>query len=315
MVVSISMVITKIEKENMEGDTKRVKLDIVDDGPVLKYLTGELVDPKDIEQNWNIENQILLLLLQTGSFADTPASDVLKKLEKLNSKWYQFIAKSQAWKVLFSKKYPEQFHYAIEKPEWFREVKAKLDAISVNPGREHTYWKRWYELLSSEALTGKMLYEATWFSHLNSELQDNENDRDDVFLMYNDPKLAFHHIDKTQNIVFICFANIKPNFMITINLDSRDRKVIPYDKTVLGDEIVRFKILGENDYERVVFESLDGFTVFFLTSYAFHARGLRQRFVLVSSCQQCQVNDAQYVEKNLRGLFCSERCQREFRLN
>lgn len=298
----------------MEGDTKRVKLEIVEDGPVLKYLTGELVDPRDIEQNWNIENQILLLLLQTGSFADAPASDVLKKLEKLNNKWYQFIAKSQAWKVLFSKKYPEQFRYAIEKPEWFREVKAKLDSFSANPGREHTYWKRWYEFLSKSRKSSLI----TWVglkSFLLNDLKDRENDRDDVFVTSQDSRVVFHHIDRTQNIIFVCFANITPEFMLSINLLTAEQKIIPYDEAELGAKIVFYD--GSIPEERVTysFESLDGFMYFELgANSTFETRIVRLHNFTLVSCQQCQVNDAQYVERNLRGLFCSERCQREFRL-
>jgi hypothetical protein len=118
---------------------------------------------------------------------------------------------------------------------------------------------------------------------------------------------AFLHVDKTLPICFVYFPSPNTQYMLSVNMDNHEIKIVSYDKSVLGEKLVEYAGGGYKKYH-----SLDGFSIYVISWHSYRTYGLQMRSKLVS-CEQCQVNDAQYVEKNLRGVFCSAQCQRIFR--
>ena len=307
---------TESEGGDVEGDDdasrkRPANITINREGePVVTDHTGAIISAAKIARNNDTGNQVLNVLMQRKEFGDNPAA-ILSTLEKLNNKaWYQFIARAQLWRAAFSQKFPEQYKYAIEKPEWWERVKKKLDDISEKPGREFTYWKRWYELLTivgrpfQNELGPYSYFGTDGFVFFNKEVAELK--RKTPQSSY-DPD-AFLHVDKTLPICFVYFTSPNTQYMLSVNMEYHEIKIVSYDKSLLGEKLVEYAAGGHKRYH-----SLDGFSVYVISWHAYSPFRLRMRSKLVS-CQQCQVNDAQYVEKNLRGLFCSERCQREFRL-
>ena len=279
----------------MEGDTKRLKLVINKNGePNVVDHTGNIISAEQIAIDWNIGNQVLKLIMQYGK---SPAV-ILKKMELQNRAWYQFIARSQLWRNAFAQKFPEQFNYAIEKPQWWEQVKRKLDDISQKSNREFTYWKRWYEFLSE---LGRIWVNSNTLTLDSKTLSDIDEPGYTGFL-------AVKHVDKTQNIVFIFLADkigkYKPKFMIYANLDKLEQKIVPYDESSFGEK-PRVIAFGYR------FNSLDNFNYFVINYTNIVINTLSEGSVsLVSSyCEWCEKAPF-FVEDILGGhLFCSEECQ------
>lgn len=280
----------------MEGPEKKLKVTLTKNGEpqVIDTTTGAIISADKIALSNEVGTQLLKLLMQRGEFYDNPAT-TLSTLEKLNNKaWYQFIARAQLWRSAFSQKFPEQFKCAIEKPEWWEKVKKKLDAISIKPERDFTYWKRWYELMvkprNLRHVTQYIRFE--WYDYREKQQKNLDTAK------------FFRHVDKTCNVIFIYgvnrYAPYDPTYMFRIDLDEESQEIIGFDKKVVGEEVYHKSLEG----------SFDGFIYF---SLEFWGVEIYKKVVSLISCQQCQVNDARYMEKNLRGLFCSAQCQKEFR--
>lgn len=280
----------------MEGPEKKLKVFLTKNGEpqVFNTATGAIISADQIALSNDTGNQVLNVLMQRREFGDNPAA-ILVTLEKLNNKaWYQFIVRAQLWKAAFSQKFPEQFICAIEKPEWWEQVKKKLDAISIKPEREFTYWKRWYELMvKPRDLRFVTRYIRFDWDHWKRQQQQ----------MFLTSSKIFRHVDKACNVIFIYgfydYAPFDPKYMFRIDLDEESQDIIAFDKKMLGEQVT------------FMFEkSFDGFFYFKLEFWGVE---ICKKVASLISCQQCQLNDARYMEKNLRGLFCSAQCQKEFR--
>lgn len=90
------------------------------------------------------------------------AKRVLGLLEKTSKPLANFIAQFRMWAKLVERDYPQQYKYSktpvVRKnaPDlrlMRQETRAKLDTYSERPNREHTYWKRYYELLTRTNLS------------------------------------------------------------------------------------------------------------------------------------------------------------------
>ena len=99
---------------------------------------------------------------------------------------------------------------------------------------------------------------------------------------------------------FYDYAPFDPTYMFRIDLDEESQDIIAFDKKMLGEQV------AYNMFEK----SFDGFFYFKLEFWGVE---ICKKVASLISCQQCQLNDARYMEKNLRGLFCSAQCQKEFR--
>lgn len=96
-----------------------------------------------------------------------------------------------------------------------------------------------------------------------------------------------------------------PKTMVKIDLPNRTYEYVPYNNTVFSDD----KSLNSS----MKWHSENGLTEYRMRGYhMFDIRQPAEYPQLVSSCQHCQVNEAEY---QLGGLFCSTNCQRKFRLN
>lgn len=254
----------------MEGDTKRLRLTLNDDGePVVTDYTGAIISGEQIGISNSIGNQVLKLLMQRGDFGDNPAA-ILSKLEKLHNRaWYQFVVRFRLWEAAFAQKFPEQYKYAIDKPQWWEQVKVKLDKLSQKPGRQFTYWKRWYEYLTKTKSRFKGDYRGQ-VKLLFEKLEDDDNPLTrHVWIMVQFK--YFHHIDRYRNII-LCYRMVtNPKKMISVNFDTRDQKVIPYDKSILGEEILYKERSEPNVHENhIKWTSLDGFFItFYLEAWKF----------------------------------------------
>lgn len=119
---------------------------------------GRAIPAQEIAKDVLLSQEALkIVLLQAGASATAKdAHVILGKLSKTSGLWDNFIKRTQLWKALFRRDFPDQFQYAVEndEKEW-KIIKARLDQNSQQPFRQDTYWKRWYELLKRTDLRFK----------------------------------------------------------------------------------------------------------------------------------------------------------------
>jgi hypothetical protein len=308
--------------------TKRLREDENSGDVDLYDENNEAIPVAVIAADPQLTQQALRIVLQYGApsafgFERDKATDyrVLGTLQTMSSGWNNFIRDANLWKALFERDYPRQAQAAGADSAFWESVKQRLDQLSP-PGKRgperKTYWKRWYELMKRPFSYFTKREEVLHLEH------DGRWSLDDTRMLGkygNRPTKAILYHDKySTDVVFLVpttFIDVVnhidavdfPVNMVKIDMQTLTGQYVPYDETQLGRKILPMQ----------TWKSFDGFAwfgtavnrMFFKNSIALDGNPFNGQLV---SCQQCQVNAAEYRERNLGGLFCSAECQREFRL-
>lgn len=308
--------------------TKRLREDENSGDVDLYDENNEAIPVAVIATDPQLTQQTLQIVLQHGApsafgFKRDRATDyrVLGTLQTMSTGWNNFIRDAQLWKALFERDYPRQAQAAGADKAFWESVKQRLDQLSP-PGKRgperKTYWKRWYELMKRPFSYFTKREEVLHLEH------DGRWSLDDTRMLGkygNKPTKAILYYDKyNTDVVFLVpttFIDVDnhieavdfPVNMVKIDMQTLTGQYVPYDETQLGRKILPMQ----------TWKSFDGFAwfgtavnrMFFKNSIALDGNPFNGQLV---SCQQCQVNAAEYRERNLGGLFCSAECQREFRL-
>jgi hypothetical protein len=92
----------------------------------------------------NAEKAINVLLEMTPHKSE----QMLRALEKTSTTLRDFVRERNLWRLIFIRDFPRHYAEASVSGQMKQSVKDMLDKYSVNPKREQTYWKRYYELLT-----------------------------------------------------------------------------------------------------------------------------------------------------------------------
>lgn len=157
----------------MEGSSKKLKFDTLDDGERVQFMDVDTDEPVSDLEAMDTDPELVIkvaprqaeealkVLMEHREHKRT--ATLLAKFEQTSNYLRQFVQRRQLWMQLFQKTFPEHYADAVttyplgdgtgrQGVTMNQRIKAMLDRYSVRPGREETYWKRYYELLTRGAL-------------------------------------------------------------------------------------------------------------------------------------------------------------------
>lgn len=139
-----------------ERDGSRIKVVLVDqagDDDEVEFIdraNGEAIDAAILLAIFPAEVMLRIL------FGSPEPHRVLRAFERHGPIARDYVVHNRLWAILFAQNYPLQWQLSHSAEGDIRanlggdmkwDFRQRLDSISDNPGRIHTYWKRYYELM------------------------------------------------------------------------------------------------------------------------------------------------------------------------
>lgn len=273
-------------------------------------------------------NLVVTIILAHGS-----AGTLLRLLERAGTSGRNFVQRQQLWRRLFFRDFPDQYAnaLAVDQPALMRrDLRERLDAHSLRPGRLETYWKRLYELHTRADLVftrPRQTVSIAQYANLANPIWLHETGR----LPNEFQGLVLHRsADRRENAVYVrpgtynSLTNFgghpvpmipkeddHPTHLLRVALDTGRTSAVAYDPSLLGNTIQYRRGAGTAQWR-----GLYGFTKYEFRDMAFwrsqvtNLRGGTYAPQLVSArCAACG-GPAHFREESARGrAYCSNECQ------
>jgi hypothetical protein len=275
---------------------KQTRDDVIreENGALLVDING-LPIPFEVA-NRKYRDQLSLIIEQALS------PRLLGLLERSSKLSRDFVQSRLLWMKLFRKHFPVEYNHVTDKDGNMHPlIKLKLDAISQQPGRTETYWKRYYEWLFKSRPAFDAYYEMLRErqSGTYAEIKISNWQGDGGPHLFSTPKLKHwlrplapdadyiirRHPDNPVEEVYIIYPNV-PNYnglmlrIATKNIVKLTRlqngqikahegldksvTVIEYDERMTTGDLIYTLTPGSFD---VMWRSLDGLSLYYIRSY------------------------------------------------